>query len=118
MENPHNSSNSNSETPDRRRTPVEAIVDFDGEIHAVRAHKLHLRWVTKPCLTFCVHSMVLAGVMTFGIVMMMLTDYSSPLFNVWYGLFTLGVGGFLPNPQWKKEKAVTPTQPASVPRVV
>lgn len=91
-------SNSNN---DPQRTPVAAIVNFEGDVTSVRAHTLVTRWVTKPCLHFCIHSIALAACMILGMVMMLCTPYSSPEFSWWAGLFNLGLGGFLPQPEMK-----------------
>jgi hypothetical protein len=36
-----------------------------------------------------------------GLSMMIVRGFSSPEFSVWTGIFSLGVGGFLPTPQFK-----------------
>jgi len=92
------------EGPPRQRTPAAAIIDFDGNVQQVRAHKLINRYVTKPCLAFCIHTIALAACMILGIVMMMLTPYSSPEFTWWASLFNLGLGGFLPQPKLGKNR--------------
>lgn len=45
--------------------------------------------------------------------MMVLSDTNSPEFGLWSGIFSLGVGGFLPNPKLERgddaAMRVTPT---------
>jgi hypothetical protein len=53
-------------------------------------------------LSFCLHSTVLAMTVITGLVMMILVGFNDPGFQVWYGLFTLGIGGFLPGPKLSK----------------
>ena len=95
---PNHESNENTNSS-RQSTPTHVIQGFDGEFVRVRTRDLKLRWMTKPCLTFCLHSLVLTITIVVGLVMMILMGFSDPSFQIWYGLFTLGIGGFLPGPK-------------------
>lgn len=108
------SSNENaSESPERmeevrvqvspqRRTPSHALVDFDGNVQVVRAHEIvHMTWCGKQTLVFWAHTLALMMAMVSGLTMMILHGTSSPDFAFWSAMFSLGIGGFLPQPKLK-----------------
>ena len=48
---------------------------------------------------FWTHSFVLFIAMVVGLVMMIMRDQNSAEFGLWSGIFSLGIGGFIPNPK-------------------
>lgn len=100
-----------SDTPPReqeidpRRTPKEALVDFEGNVRVVRADRIWRLCWTKTCIQFSAHCLALLTAVILGLVMMVLNQGNSMLFGVWSGIFSLGIGGFLPNPRIKSDGA-------------
>lgn len=111
------SSNENaSESPGKtetRRTPSHAIVDFDGNIQVVRAQHLVRPRCGRQSLAFWAHTLALMMAAISGLVMMIVRGTSSVEFGFWSGIFSFGVGGFLPNPKLKNDQpsgGATPRQ--------
>lgn len=88
----------------RRRTPTETVIDFEGNMHTVRTHKVtQASRCSRQFLTFVVHTTVLVALAVFSIVMMVLEGFGTAAFSFYASLFTLAIGGFLPNPKLKKD---------------
>ena len=88
----------------RQRTPSRAIIDFDGNVQTVRAHSLHRLCCGRKSLTFLAHVFALAVAMITGLVMMVVSGTTSPDFGLWSAIFSIGLGGFLPQPKQKRDK--------------
>ena len=90
-----------------RRTPTEAIVNFDGEIQTVRANEVTFtnRCCNRQALSFWTHVLILSVAFLVSLVLMIVFsvfgDVNSPKFTFWTGIFTFSVGAFLPSPNYK-----------------
>ena len=88
----------------RHHTPKIVMVDpFDGETRVVKAHSVQKLRLTRSLLTFMLHSVVLLLVAIAGLTMAIIRGYGTPEFSFWISMFTLAVGGFIPEPKVKKE---------------
>jgi hypothetical protein len=97
---PSTSSDSTEEAkPSPQKTPSTAIIDFDNQLRVVRARHIRGGRISRSCVTFVFHCVALALVGTVGLVMAIIAGWGSESFNFWISLFTLAVGGFLPNPK-------------------
>jgi len=99
---PGNSSPSDELPQDspQHRTPVEAIVTFDGDIIRTRAHHVRYSRVNKQCLGFTLHAMSLTVALILGLVMMVVqsNNVGTLSFSFWAGIFSFAIGGFVPSP--------------------
>ncbi len=84
------------------RTPVQTVIDFEGNVTRVRTHTLIGGRCSKNCLAFFFHTIALAVLLIVGLVMAIISGFGSVAFGYWSSLFTFAVGGFLPNPKIKK----------------
>ena len=84
---------------ERKRTPSTAVIDFDNHVTMVRANNIRGGRVTRGCLSFVLHCAALLIVGVVGLVMAIISGWGTSSFNFWISLFTLSVGGFLPNPK-------------------
>lgn len=82
-----------------QRTPTQAVLDFGGHMHSVRADSLRVQCCNRECSTFIMHSLALLIAILTGLAMMIVRGSGSPEFGLWTGIFSLGIGGFLPNPK-------------------
>lgn len=96
----------------RRRTPKETIIDFDGNVRTVRTHHVRGGVCTRGCMAYTVHVFVLTATAIVGMTMAIISGHGTPEFGYWISLFTLAVGGFLPNPRVKNKNATSPVFPA------
>jgi len=84
------------------RTPVQTVIDFEGNVTRVRTHRLIGGRCSKNCLAFFFHTIALSILLVVGLVMAIISGFGSVPFGYWSSLFTFAVGGFLPNPKIKK----------------
>ena len=91
------------------RTPTHATIDFDGNVTRVRANTLTSAWISRATVTYICHVLALAVCIVLGITMALVSGFNTVAFGYWMNLFSLGVGGFLPQPKIKDkdEKRIT-----------
>lgn len=77
------------------------VIDFDGNMKTVRTHQVIRSCGTRQCWTFALHCTVLLIATIAGLVMMITRGVSAADFGLWSSVFSLGVGGFLPQPKMK-----------------
>lgn len=80
------------------------LVDFDGNVQNVRAHSVRGGRMTRSCLTFLIHVLVLVSVAILGATMAIIHGYGNEGFAFWISLFTFAIGNFVPEPKIKKTK--------------
>lgn len=95
--------------PPLQHTPTQAVIDFDGNVTRVRAHTLQSAWIGRPTVTYMCHVLALLICIVLGITMALISGFNTVGFGYWMNLFSLGVGGFLPQPKVKDkdEKRIT-----------
>lgn len=92
-----------------QRTPTQTFIDFDGNVTHVRTHTLIRSCLNRAVVTYLCHVFALAAACVLGITMALLAGFDTPAFGYWMSLFSLGLGGFLPQPKMKdkNEQRVT-----------
>ncbi len=90
----------------RERTPTETVIDFDGNVTRLRTHKLIGGRTSRSCVTFTIHSTILASLVVLGAVMSVIAWFgnNSSGLGIWMSLLTFAVGAFLPAPKIKKAR--------------
>lgn len=88
------------------RTPVQTVIDFEGNVTRVRTNTLIGGRCSKNCIGFFAHAVALAVMLIVGLTMAIISGFGSASFGYWSSLFTFAVGGFLPNPKIKKADVV------------
>lgn len=93
----------------QQHTPTQAVIDFDGNVTRVRAHTLKSAWIGRATVTYVCHVLALLICIVLGITMALVSGFNTVAFGYWMNLFSLGVGGFLPQPKIKDkdEKRIT-----------
>ncbi len=90
--------------PERRqRTPTETVIDFDGNVTRLRTNKLHRSAVTRSCVSYLVHVVILAATAATGLTMAIISGYGSPAFAFWCSFFSFAIGAFIPSPKLKRD---------------
>ena len=90
----------------KQRTPVQTVIDFEGNVTRVRTNTLIGGRCSKNCIGFFAHAVALAIMLIVGLTMAIISGFGSVAFGYWSSLFTFAVGGFLPNPKIKKADVV------------
>jgi len=94
--------NNNNDELHRGDTPKQTYIDFEGKMTQLRTDKIVGGKLTRSCITFVVHALVLGIAAAVGLVMAVLTGYGNPGFSVWFGIFSFAIGGALPGPKLTK----------------
>ena len=96
----------NSASQQGRHRTVTALVDMDGRIVTVKAHKIKTCIQNRSSVSFIIQTIVLCGIIAASIAVLIAFPSESAQFIIFQNLLTFSIGVLIPSPKLKKEQVV------------